>query len=212
MIIAFVNQKGGVGKSTAAVFFAYWLTVTKRKKKVVLIDADEQQSSLTWMQSLDVKIPSYSFTDTDKILEEIPKLDDFNDFIVVDGPASAKEITRAILLICDLAIMPVQPSALDLHSTSETIRLISQAQKVRPNELIAAAFISKAQKKTRLKNEAIKFLQEAADISFFKSIIHQRIVITDSFGQDATIWDLPKSADSQSEYNSLFSEIWKLAQ
>jgi chromosome partitioning protein len=210
MIIAFINQKGGCGKSTTAVHFAYWLTTAKRKKKVVLVDCDEQQSSLAWMQSLDVKIPSYSFADTNKIIEEIPELDNCNDYVVVDGPASAQEITRAILLISDLAILPVQPSGLDLHSTAETIRLISQAQKVRGEQLIAAAFISKAQKKTRLKDEAIAFLEQAPNLTLLKTVIHQRVVVADSFGQDATIWDLPKSSDSQDEYKSLFSEIWKL--
>ena len=53
-IIGFVNQKGGVGKSTTCYHFAYWLH--KNGHKVLLVDADAQTSSATWVKQADVKI------------------------------------------------------------------------------------------------------------------------------------------------------------
>ncbi len=49
MIIAFLNQKGGVGKTTLAVHFVSALS--RMGKKVLLVDADPQGSSLDWSVS-----------------------------------------------------------------------------------------------------------------------------------------------------------------
>lgn len=39
--------------------------------------------------------------------------------------------TRSVLLLCELAIMPVQASGLDLNATGRTLRAIAQIQAVR---------------------------------------------------------------------------------
>jgi chromosome partitioning protein len=46
MIVSFLNQKGGVGKSTLSVNVAAYLA--KRSRKVLLIDADTQGTVAAW--------------------------------------------------------------------------------------------------------------------------------------------------------------------
>jgi chromosome partitioning protein len=210
-IISLVNQKGGVSKSTTSVHLAYWLRV-KKKLSMLLIDADAQRSSSQWVEGMDAEIPYKVIQTPDDLLEQIPELATDYDYLVVDGPASLSEATRAILFRTDLAIIPVQPTGVDLRSASDAMRLVKQAQSVRGGLPVAAMFLSRAVKGTRLKDEAIALLQQNSEAQLLKSVIHQKQAIADTSGQSATVWDLPgrPAAESASEYERLFKEILKL--
>ena len=130
------------------------------------------------------------------------------DYLVVDGPAGLSESTRAILFRTDLAVVPTQPTGVDLRSASDAIRLIRQAQSVRSGPPMAAVFLSRAVKGTKLKDEAIALLSKTG-VPILKTVIHQKQVIADSFGQAAVVWDLAgqAAADSAKEFDGLFTEI-----
>lgn len=207
-IIALINQKGGCGKSTAAVHFIYWLA-TKQKKNVLLVDADAQQSSSTWLSGMEKKIPHKVVQTPDDLLDQIPELTNHYDQLIIDGPASLAEATRAILFRADLAIVPVQPTGVDLRSASDAIRLIKQAQSVRGGQPNAAVFLSRAVKGTKLKEEAIALLSKTPEITMLKTVIHQKQAIADTSGQSATVWDSSSrpAKESAREYERLFKEI-----
>jgi len=210
-VISLINQKGGVAKSTSSVHLAYWL-ISKQKRNILLIDADGQQSSSLWIENMEeVKIPCQVLQSPDDLLEQIPELVPNYDYLVVDGPASLSEATRAILFHSDLACIPVQPTGVDLRSASDAMRLVKQAQSVRGGLPKAVMFLSRAVKKTRLKQEAIALLNQNPAGTLLKSIIHQRQVIADSSGQSETVWNLSgRSAnDAAREYDQLFKEILK---
>ena len=49
-IVSVIQQKGGVGKTTLTVHLAHELKRMKKKLKVVIADADPQQSSYKWIE------------------------------------------------------------------------------------------------------------------------------------------------------------------
>ena len=205
-VIALTNQKGGCAKSTTAVHFAYWLT--QNKKQVLLVDADAQGSSSIWLQSLEAPILSEVIQSPDDLLEQIPEKASQCDYLIVDGPAGLSEATRAILFRTDLAIVPCQPTGVDLRSASDAVRLIRQAQSVRNGPPTAAVFLSRAVKGTKLLDEAMALLAKT-EVPILKSVIHQKQAIADTFGQSATVWELPgrPAAESATEFDRLFKEI-----
>ena len=210
-VISLVNQKGGVSKSTTSVHFAYWLL--KKGKQVLLVDADAQQSSSLWAAGMEgMKIACEVLQTPDELLERIPELATDYEYLVVDGPASLSEATRAILFRSDLAVIPVQPSGVDLRSASDTMRLVKQAQSVREGLPMATLFLSRAVKGTRLKQEAIALLDKNPGAVLLKTVIHQKQAIADTSGQTATVWDLSgkPAAKSVKEFERLFQEILKL--
>ena len=207
--ISFVNQKGGCSKSSTTVHLAHWLA--KSQHQVLVVDADVQHSSSRWLQSLELKIPFQVLATPNELLDKLPQLTEQYEYVIVDSPAGLTEGTRAILLRSDLAVVPCQPTGLDLDSAHETIYLIQQAQSVRGGLPLAALFISRAVKGTRLKTEAARLLGKSG-LPTLKSVIHQRQVIADAFGQGETVLSLSGRPASESgrEYEKLFKEILQL--
>ncbi|NJO43107.1 MAG: AAA family ATPase [Cyanobacteria bacterium RU_5_0] len=208
-VIAFVNQKGGCAKSTTAVHFAYWLA--HRKHKVLLVDADAQRSSSIWIESLEVKIPCEVAQTPDELSEQIPEFANDYTYVVVDGPAGISDAMKSIVFKTDLAIIPCQPTGVDLRSASDAIRLIRQAQDQREGTPKAAVFLSRAVKGTRLKDEAIALLGNIG-VPILDTVIHQRQAIADTFGQAATVWELlgKASIEAAEEFDQLFREIMEM--
>ena len=207
-IIAFTNQKGGCAKSTTAVHLAYWLV--QQDKQVLVVDADAQRSSSKWCTKMEPPIPCRVIQSPDDLLEQLGDLAAGVDFVVVDGPAGLSESTRAILMRADFAVVPVQPSGIDVQSAADAVRLIKQAQSVRKGPPQAVMFLSRAVKGTKLKTEAMQLLGKLTPtIKVLKSVIHQKQVIADSSGQAATVWELggQPAKDSGKEYDRLFKEI-----
>ena len=206
--IALVNSKGGVGKSTTAVHFSRWLE--KRRKQVMLVDADAQESSSRWLDNRESNIEYLAFTDPNRILDSMPKLAEKTDFMIVDAPAGMTETTRAILLRADLAVCPCQPTTLDTDSTEQTLQLIKQAQSVRDGQPYALLLLSKAQRNTKAKKDALHWIKQSG-FHWLTSCIHQRQIFTRLYDKGLTIWDFENSVSpanqASAEYEVVFNSI-----
>ena len=209
-IIALVNQKGGTGKTCTALHLAYYLAV-KKKKTILLIDTDAQRSATEWVSTLQCNLPSSLITDPNILADAIPELAEKQEYTIIDAAGNISETTRVILSYADKAIIPCQPTALDLQSSGNAINLIRQARRIRKGEPKAAVFINRAVPRTRLKAEALELLASLEDIKLLKSVIHQRQAIADSAGQEKVVWELGHSGkEAAREYDSLCKEVLSL--
>lgn len=210
MLIGCLNQKGGVGKSTTAVHLAHWLQ--RRGHSVCLVDLDPQGTSSFWLQAGDTGTAhTYLPPDSDVVLEQLPPIASSVDFCVVDGPAGLSDATRAVLLLADLALLPVQPSGADVRSAGDAIRLVGQARRIRGGPPAAALFLSRAAKGTRLLTEARAVLGQFADegVPLLRAVIHQRQCVADAFGQAASLLDAKTGPglEAATEFHHLFKEL-----
>ncbi|MBE9117202.1 ParA family protein [Lusitaniella coriacea LEGE 07157] len=207
MIIGFVNQKGGVGKTTLAAHFAYWCS---QKGSAIVIDADAQQSSSNWLK--DLGIPCKIVNDPEDLLDVLLILPEKYDAVIVDGPGGMSEVTKAILYGVDVALVPCKPSALDTHSSSRIIRMIRQSQKIRSGKPKSALFLNQAVKGTLLLRDSIEMLKHFGFPSL-QSVIYNRQVICDAPGQGTTVWDMAGTAAqaASEDFDALFQEVIELA-
>lgn len=206
MITALINQKGGVGKSSTAVHFAYWLQ--QQEYKVLLIDSDSQGSSSMWCRSIGIE--AIAETDPNELAEKIPDWIEGFDQVVIDGAGGLTETTRVILYFSNVALIPCQPTALDLVSSGSAVKLVKQAQRFR-SDLVGATFINRAVPRTKLMGEAKTALSGIEGISHLKTVVYQRQCIADAFGQDQTVFEMGAAGEkSANEYRQLFEEVTAL--
>ena len=208
MIIGSLNQKGGAGKSTTAVHLAHWLS--RQGQSVHLVDLDPQGTSSFWLQASDLDIPhTFLAADSDVVLEQLPAIAESATHVVVDGPAGLSDATRAVLLIADLAVIPVQPSGADVRSAVDAVRLVQQARRIRGGKPEARMFISRVTRGTKLLKEARSVLQQLGDVPLLSATIAQRQVVADSFGQATTVLNATTGPglEASHEFDNLFREL-----
>ncbi|RLS33707.1 MAG: chromosome partitioning protein ParA [Planctomycetota bacterium] len=205
MIIALTNSKGGVGKSTIAVHLAVWLA--EQGKKVALVDSDVQGSSSVWLGEAAPTLPQIRLHTPDDVLDQLPKLVHEYDHIVVDGPAGLSEVTRAILFVADLTLLPCGPSVLDLRAATDAIRVLRQVRTIRKGPPVALLVPNKLQVQYRLSQELLETAQSLGIPASKEMRLRQ--AYADAVGQGTVVWKLgTKSAtDAAFEIKELFEEV-----
>jgi len=206
MIICTANLKGGVGKTTLAVHLAVWLK--NKGLSVAFVDADMQASSSQWVSEAAPGIRLVPLHDPDSILENIPELGAHYDVVIADGPAGMAELSRAILLHADLALVLCGPSTLDLRASSQAVRVIKQAQVVRKGMPRALFVANKVQTHTHLSKELLAS-SAVVGIPMAQGFVKLRQVYADAPGQGRTVFSMgPKAREAEQELNTLFEEVY----
>ena len=209
MLIAVLNQKGGVGKSTTAVHLARWLQLQGRP--VHLADLDPQQTSSFWLQAAEqFTIPcSVIPANADSALEQLPPLVEGGQVVVVDGPAGLSDATRAVMLLADVVLTPVQPAGADLRSAVDALRLVAQARRIRGGLPDAAVFLNRATKGTRLLTEAREVISGLEGFRALGQAITQRQALSDCYSQATTVFEAGTGPplEAAGEYGRLFAEL-----
>ena len=129
--------------------------LARKKRKVVFIDADPQQSASAWIKELSIPIQLETLDTAEEIIRRVAKLATDADDIVIDGPAGLSETTRAIMLRADKVFLPCGPSILDLRAASKAVQLLHEAQKARKGLPKGALIPNKLQKRGRLSREML---------------------------------------------------------
>lgn len=133
MIIALVGGKGGGGKTTLAIALA--VEFHSRGKKVLLVDADPQGSSLTWgeVAAEEGREGPEVVAIGSNIVRTLPKLAAAFDVTIVDSPGRISKRQAAALMVADLALLPCAPTTLEIWALAESVEMVRDAQELRSN-------------------------------------------------------------------------------
>ena len=132
-VIAIIQQKGGVGKSTITANLAGELV--EKKLIVRVLDLDPQESLAAWARMgggilseivgpVSIKTPKEFKAVVDAAANEAER-------VILDCPPGLPDTGMMAALMADLVILPVTPSPLDVIASKAALQLIRDVQKQR---------------------------------------------------------------------------------
>ena len=203
MIISFVNQKGGVGKTTTAINLAIGLK--KKNYNLVFIDADPQGSAIQWHAIEGNKSFEILHHPSPIHATDIRQLSMNYDYVIIDAPPAIGDISKAILAVTDLAIIPLSPSALDVWSCWGTLKMVDE---IRPlnSDIEVKLLINRKIPGTKIgrdSREAMKQFQ----MDVFNTELCQRVAFIDAMTSGVSVMQYAPHSKAAREIERLCEEI-----
>lgn len=203
MIISFLNQKGGVGKTTLSVNVAGCLA--RQGHRVLLIDADKQGSATTWASLReDAPFQVVSMARANMARDALKLAQDYTHTII-DGPPHAEEIARSCIVASDFVALPIEPSGLSTWASDLTVRQIKEAQEFKPS-LKCGFVVSRKIGKTVIGRD-IRNMAAEAGLPILASEIEQRVAFAEGMTMGQTIFEWAGDSNAAREINQLTKEI-----
>jgi chromosome partitioning protein len=194
-VIGIVQGKGGTGRSTISTNLAGALSALH---PTALIDCDMPQgTSASWAALRHAekrmgKLTIATATTHRGLVEQAKRLGQSHRFIVIDAPPRIAEITRAILILASLVVIPIGPSAAEVWATADVLKTIEEARGHRP-DLLARLLWTRMRRRTKVAQEIPGAADEELKVPALKSTLGYRVAYTEALSRGRTVgeWNDP---------------------
>lgn len=205
-IVVFLNEKGGVGKSSLSTNFA--TALHRQGKKVILIDADTQGTTRDWRSASPegADLPDVIALDRPEMLKSLKNVD--AEIAVIDTPAKAEKMTAAAIGMAHVALIVIQPSAADIWATAAAVKMVQQ--KLDLGGVVSAAIVAnRVTPGTKLSKELIAGDWNEYGIPQLKATIGSRTSFAQAISDGLSIYDTT-DAKGKAEVDALIAEMKEL--
>jgi chromosome partitioning protein len=210
-VIALLNQKGGVGKTTLSVHIATALAAGTEPERhtVLLIDADPQGSALDWaaQRTAPARFPVIGLPKP-TLHREMPSLGQGYEWVIIDGPPRVGDLARSAIAASDLVIIPVQPSPYDVWAAQDIVDIINECLIHKP-QLQSRFLINRLFSNTTLGGEVADALA-SFEIPVLKTAIRNRTEYAKSAKAGLTALESDPSSQAAKEIHALIQEVFGL--
>lgn len=206
-VIALVGNKGGVGKSTLCINLASALA---ERDATIVLDADPQQSSHNWHAIADGTSAFPVISASEDAAKVAVDFAESARYVIIDCPPSvqSKQTTDA-LSRADLALIPIQPSPLDLWASVQIETEVGRAREANP-DLSALLVINQLEPRTRLSQVMRDALAEFS-LPVAQSAICRRMIYRQAVMQGKSVLDVGRQgAAAADEVRQLVDEMVNL--
>lgn len=189
-IIGVIQVKGGAGRSTVSTNLAGELSKVGR---TVLIDCDMPQgTAASWFAVREQagKVGNLVADTAMNHRELIAKVEQHQaaDFIVLDGPPRIAELTRAILVLADLCLIPVGASAAEIWATSDLMVLIEEAKKIK--QVNARMVWTRYRPHTKLAQGLTEMAKKELGLAALGTSLGMRVAYMEALGTGLTVAEM----------------------
>lgn len=206
-ITAVVNQKGGASKSTVSLNLA--AVMAEAGNRVLLIDADPQQTAQDWLAVRDDSAPFQILGLPKPVLHrELPNLAGDYDQIIIDGPPRNYEVTRSAIAAADLIVIPVQPSGADFWAARDTVKLVKEAHSVKETQK-GVFLVTRKIGRSALTRDIGAALAEFG-LPILRNGTVQRVVYAEALTAGRTMLELGPHGPAAVEMRAILAELQEL--
>ena len=210
MIISFLNEKGGVGKSTITSNLAAFMAEV-HSSKVLIVDTDKQGSLRDWHAMYseakgDNCQIDLTAADTSSAVKTLPNISENYNFVLVDGAGKAglADVSIEAIKNSDLVIIPVQPSKFDLWGSTSIYEAAQTRRELTGKPDIYLLF-NRVNERTDIFKDSCNVVDDN-ELPILNSFISQRVSFCSLTSQGKSVVDLPESKAFK-EIESLCNEI-----
>lgn len=210
-VIALLNQKGGVGKTTLSLHIATALSSgdAQGRHKVLLIDADPQGSALDWsaQRTAAANFPVIGLPKP-TLHREMAALSHGYDWVIIDGPPRVNELAKSAIAASDIVLIPVQPSPFDVWAAQDIIDIVNDCAVIRP---VTARFVINRQFPNTILGDEVKEALGAFDIPMMETVIRNRTEYAKAAKNGLTALETEPGSPAAREIAALVQELRALA-
>ena len=123
MNIVVSNVKGGVGKTTTAVYLAV-SAVERGLGPVLLVDADRQASAAEWLEALPIEGVDLVEAPSERTVARA--MDRHDGVAVVDTPPGDERIVRAAIERADAVVIPTRAGGVEYSRVAVTVEMVPE--------------------------------------------------------------------------------------
>ncbi|GHU76427.1 sporulation initiation inhibitor Soj [Clostridia bacterium] len=201
-ILAFYNNKGGVGKTTTCINVAY--AFAEMGKRVLVADCDSQWNCLNFFtdeQSGGISKTRYKNLDVVAWSENLSAQIEY-DFVLLDLPPTRNKEVREILSICDFVFVPIEVSAFSMQGIAKVTDLIAEA-----NTKFGGCYMSRFNKKNAANLKLLDLLKDSFGDKLLTAIVPQSNAIENSINYKITAFEHMKWTSAVISLGDLAAEI-----
>jgi chromosome partitioning protein len=206
IVVAVVNSKGGVGKTTLTATLG--VRAAKDSPRVALVDLDPQQSLHDWWASRGQGDNPTMFTGAkyaDDAVEALRR--DGWDWVFLDGPPSGLTTIEDMVHAADLVLIPIKPSGLDFKASHDVVVMAREA-----NIPMLVVFNDIVSSDHRRVSESRLFLEREGLALAKQQITHRSSHISAmNVGKSAAEVNGGRDKEATEEIEALWAEVKKAA-
>lgn len=197
-VIAFVNPKGGTGKTTSALLLAEQIASAAGNAAAVgILDCDPNQNVVGWIEQRQTAgkgspFAVYPRPAESDLVEVIDRLDGQHDFLIVDLEGTAAQIVTFALSRTDLVIIPFSPSPMEARQAARAVALVRSTGKMLRRDIPAAMLFNRTNAAFQTSDEKdVRKELEGSGIDLVSVSLVARAAYTRIFRDAAMLGELP---------------------
>ncbi len=205
--IAFLNQKGGTGKTTTCTNIG-WAFKLKGYTPII-VDTDPQGSARDWHAASGGMVIDTVGFDRDTLESDIKTINDKYDIILIDGSPRISKSCAMAIKSADIVIIPVQPSPYDIWACKELLDAIKARLEMTGDRPKVAFLGVRVIKNSNLSKEFDEALSEYG-VPVLNSMIKQRVVYAETVASGETVFHRKDAPEARHEVYSAMGEILEM--